>query len=64
MIVQFLRVRHVELVISVYFMVTTVSICRWKQAGVRGLWVRVALEHASLVPICAQVALTKITYTL
>ncbi len=35
------------------------SLRRWEEAGVRAVWVQVALQHASLVPVCAEVRSVK-----
>ena len=31
------------------------SIDHWRREGIRGLWAKITLKHASLVPICAKV---------
>ena len=46
---------EINLIIKILDFFITASIDHWRREGIRGLWAKIALKHASLVPICAKV---------
>ena len=46
---------EINLIIKFLDFFITASIDHWRREGIRGLWAKIALKHASLVPVCAKV---------
>ena len=46
---------EINLIIKFLEFFITASIDHARREGIRGLWAKIALKHASLVPICAKV---------